>query len=255
MNRKKAWRITRARGQQTSPMPVERVRERVLALRAAGVSQRALAEAAGCSGTHIREIEQARFATVQRRIALRILAVRIDTVLAARHRPDDRVPAVGAVRRVGALLALGHTHETITAAGGEGWRSLSVTTNATRGWTYLRLHEAACAAYSALSTTPGTNARARTRALAMGYVPPLCWDDEDLDNPAATPHGAGHRAGHLDLDEFMWLVEGGEPPTRAAERCGVSVSAVENAARRADPVRRDVLDVVGGARWATRSAA
>jgi hypothetical protein len=236
-------------------MPLELVRPRVLALRAAGVSQRALGAAAGCSATHIRDIELGRFATVQRRLALRLLEVRFDTVIAARTRPDDRVPAIGAIRRVGALLALGHTHAAITAAGGPGWNSENVTGNVGRCWTFLRCHEAARAAYEALSGTPGTSVRTRFRALATGYAPPLCWDDEDLDDPAATPHGVRSRTARrevLDLDEFMRLVRFGESPARAAERSGVGLSAVEQAARRAKPLRRDVLDVTAAARYAGR---
>jgi hypothetical protein len=236
-------------------MPVELVRARVLALRAAGVSQRALAEAAGCSGTHVRDIERASFATVQHRIALRLLEVRFETVIARRCRPNDRVPAVGAIRRVRALLALGHTHAVITAAGGPGWSSVNVTADADRGWTYLRVHEAACAAYRALSAVPGTSARTRTRAAAAGYLPPLCWDDEDLDEPAATPHTSPVEDGPLDLDEFMWLVRGGEDLARAAARCGAAVATVERAARRAVPVRQDVLGVFVGARAAARRVA
>ncbi len=194
MNRYKAHRIARFRGRATSPMPVELVRDRVLMLRAAGVSARALAQASGCSATLVRDIESARFATVQRAIALRILQVRFDSLIAARTRPADRVPATGTIRRVQALLALGHTHAQITAAGGPGWKSQWVTQDVSRGWTFLRCHEAACAAYAALSAVPGASARTRARAAAAGYLPPLCWDDEDLDDPYAPPAAARRAA-------------------------------------------------------------
>lgn len=34
---------------------------------------------------------------------------------------------------------------------------------------------------------PGPSARARRRAAAHYWAPPLAWDDDDLDNPTITP--------------------------------------------------------------------
>ena len=46
------------------------------------------------------------------------------------------------------------------------------------------------AVYEQLGPPDLTPARrvARARALRRGWAPPLAWDDDDLDNPAATPH-------------------------------------------------------------------
>jgi len=255
VNRQKAWTLARARGRSTSPVPAAPVRQHVLALRAAHVSQLALAAAAGCSPSAVANIERGTFATVQRRLASQLLRLGVDDVIAGRCRPKDRVPAAGAIRRVQGLLALGHSHMVITAAGGPGWDSGTVTRDRGRGWTFLRVHEAACAAYAALSAVPGTNPRTRAYAAAAGYLPPLCWDDEDLDNPHARPHAARPRVERLDLDELMWLIRAGESPTRALARCGASVSGAERAAWRATPVRRDVLTALAGLRSQQRRAA
>lgn len=53
----------------------------------------------------------------------------------------------------------------------------------------------------------------------------------------------------LDLDEYLWLVEGGVSPEQAAIRCGVTLSAVAKKARRAGRV------AVAQAAEAARSAA
>ena len=255
MTRQKAWQVARARGVPTAPVPVGPVREHVLSLRGAHVSQRAIARAAGCSATLVRDIERAKYSRVCRGPAARLMRLSVADVVASRELPKDRVPAIGAVRRVRALLALGHSHATITTAGGPGWNSGDVTRDPDRQWTFLAVHEAATRAYGALSMCPGTNGLVRARAAAAGYLPPLCWDEEDLDDPAAVPHLARRHNEHLDLDEFMWLVDAGEAPARAALRCGVSVAGVERAARRCTPARSDVLDALAGVRAAERRAA
>lgn len=48
----------------------------------------------------------------------------------------------------------------------------------------------------------------------------------------------------VDLDEFLWLVNGGEHPVRAARRLGVSLEAVDRRAARAD--RSDVTRIITG---------
>lgn len=84
-------------------------------------------------------------------------------------------------------------------------------------------------------------ARSRNRAAKRGWVVPAEWDDAGLDDPhAAPPTGGGGRV-TLDLDEWAHLVRGGETPARAAERCDVTVSAVEAAIKRGDRADLDRL--------------
>lgn len=59
-------------------------------------------------------------------------------------------------------------------------------------------------------------------------------------------------AKRLDLDEWWWLVEGGEDPVRAAGRCGVSITAVARAANRAG--RAKLAHIAYVARTAERHA-
>jgi hypothetical protein len=100
--------------------------------------------------------------------------------------PDTAwVPALGAVRRERALLALGWTHAAIRATMQElcGYsvpRCFGIQVNA-RKW------RAFDAAYRALQGTPGPSRRTRERALALGYAPPLAWDR--IDDPDASPVG------------------------------------------------------------------
>lgn len=185
MNYYKRYRIDVARGVPRSPVPASRVRTHVQALHTKGASIRAIAEAASCTDSSVLKIAAGKTTTVRRAVAARLLAVSLADVL-DRGRPRDRLPATGAVRRVRALLALGHSHATITAAMGGGHQSGEVIRARSR-WVFRDVHLAVLRAYDALSMTPGTSGITRTRAAAAGYHPPLAWDDDTIDDPAARP--------------------------------------------------------------------
>lgn len=92
------------------------------------------------------------------------------------------VPALGAQRRVSALLALGYRHEDLTPLIGRDSRALTrnvqpVTRVRAGTW------RAIDATYRALEFTPGPSENARWKARAVGHAPPAAWDD--IDNPAA----------------------------------------------------------------------
>lgn len=188
----KRWRLDRSRGILRS-VDAAPVRVHIEALAMAGASYRAIADRAGLSVqavTHIRDGQR----TTGRATARAILGVTYESLF-QRTGHEDFVPNVGARRRIKALLALGHSADTIAASVGR-----------PRSWVYNTLHgpgqwhsrdryETAKAAYAALSMTPGASAVTRSRAVASGYHPPLAWDDEDLDDPYAAPH-----LGDDDLD-------------------------------------------------------
>ncbi|EYR64642.1 hypothetical protein N866_07055 [Actinotalea ferrariae CF5-4] len=182
----KRYRLDVARGIDRSPRPITDVRPHVVALMAAGGSARAIGEAASCSPTTVRQIAAGQTSSVKRPLAARLLRVRVQDLL-NRDRPRDRLPATGAVRRVQALLALGHSHATITAAMPGPHQSLDVMGTRQR-WVFRDMHHAVVAAYERLSMTPGRSRITRTRALAKGYVPPLAWDDDTIDDPTVAPY-------------------------------------------------------------------
>lgn len=110
-------------------------------------------------------------------------------------RGHERVPAVGAVRRLQALAYLGWSIPAIVAGAAyhtpnaepvvgrvrsRGLRQRSTTANAYR---------LIGAAYDALAMTTGPSDLVRNDAQRRGWAPPLCWDDDTIDNPSARPHG------------------------------------------------------------------
>lgn len=110
------------------------------------------------------------------------------------------VDATGSRRRLHALLALGHTYMTISDVVG-------VHHGVVRRWTFppllnRRTAEKIATAYDELSMVlPREDthlekivaSRTRNRARANGWVPPLAWDDDTIDDPTAVPHGSTRR--------------------------------------------------------------
>jgi len=112
-----------------------------------------------------------------------------------RHRGVTRaVPAIGAQRRIQALMALGWTSADIAAAAG--WRDRNrvlCILNGQKGkpttWVQRGTHDTICDVFRRLAMRIPEHAphRARTRTMARrkGYAPPLAWDN--IDNPREKP--------------------------------------------------------------------
>lgn len=269
----KRYRLDVSRGIDRSYVAPGPVREHVTALEAAGLTRRSIAVLAGVSPQSVTRLMRGDYDSMQRRVADALLRVRADRVL---NRPDPEgfVPALGARRRIRALLAIGWTHETMAAAAGLHAKKTALVLNQAGDLVARVTHDQIDAAYHQLSMTPGPSRLTRLRAARLGYPPPLAWDDETLDDPDGLP-APGWRNGECaqpgcpdtepwadglcrahyfqrrrgsdgtgpaDLDEFLHLVRCGENLDRAAGRLGVQVNAIESRARREG--RTDVLDTV-----------
>jgi hypothetical protein len=106
--------------------------------------------------------------------------------------PSPLVPAVGARRRLQALMVLGHSQNELAAyLGRQPGGSLGPLLWDPKRLTCTReVHDRVIAAYELLWDKPGTGSRAkvvRVRALARGWVPPLALDDDLIDDPTYDP--------------------------------------------------------------------
>ncbi|MCU1617566.1 MAG: hypothetical protein JWO98_5106 [Frankiales bacterium] len=176
------------------------VREHIAALRAAGIGVERIAQLAGLSVSHIRQLaDHGRDGspTTQRvrpSTAARILSIGIE---ADSRAPSSRVDATGTRRRLQGLIAIGWPVELLAAHLSRRPNSLhrsmtgrSVTARTARevASLYQRLWNA---------TPPQTNSEqraaadaARAHAAAQGWLPPLAWEDIDTDT---TPPPANRR--------------------------------------------------------------
>lgn len=159
-----------------------------------------------------------------------------------------KVPSIGAVRRLRALHAIGWTRKQIaTEVGMTESGTLFHQEMITRG-----LHNRIAAVYDRLQATPGPSAASQRYARNKGWAPPLAWDEDTIDDPHAEPNYGAPSHG-LDLDEWWFLVRAGESPERAADRCGVTLSAVSGAAYRAG--RNELANLAENARKHRRVSA
>jgi transcriptional regulator with XRE-family HTH domain/DNA-binding CsgD family transcriptional regulator len=214
--------------------PVGPVIEHLQACRAVGMSNQAIAAAAGVAASTVDGLFRAPGPTVRRRVAVSLLGVT----------PRRPVTAVGLTRRVRALTALGWSVVQIAAASG---------VNASTVKAYRRGEVAQCkptaagliaAAYDRLSMhTPvgvgryerAAASRARAHAQHQGWPPPLAWDDDTIDDPEANPATQDDSPGSIDEVAIARAVSGVPVALNRAERevaipamtaAGVSDSAI-----------------------------
>lgn len=113
------------------------------------------------------------------------------------------VPAIGTKRRIEALHALGWARREIADASGLSLHTLhSIFAHGS-----TRVHsstaKAITEAYERMSMVVPTGdyaGRNRTKAKNKGWVVPLAWNEGDLDDPNARPHGAANRPRKTDVD-------------------------------------------------------
>jgi hypothetical protein len=136
------------------------------------------------------------------------------------------VSAVGTVRRIEALHAIGWPGSALGAR-------LGVTEDALRQWrsrtiVNIRTAESVAKLYDALSMTPGPSPITKSRAARYGWAPPLAWDDDNIDDPAATPAGVGLSSIYAaPIEDIEMLVDTGHTWITAPARLGVTRNVLE----------------------------
>lgn len=213
---KRLWILRRGQKVRIDAAPVWR---HVDKLRAEGWNYARIADVAGVS----KEMLHQRLATIHKRRAWAIL--RVDRAAMFDVAPDDsQVPAIGAQRRVQALMALGWPAKDIlpaTCMAGQVIRPGRQTVSA-QTWRAVR------DSYDRLSMSRGTGKVALNRARREGWPPPLCWDDDDIDDPnaeAAAPRTRNddRHGPHAELvEQVAAMTERGITVAAMAVRLGVS---------------------------------
>lgn len=126
----------------------------------------------------------------------RLMAVRFDLATLPEHR---HVNATGTTRRLQALAVLGWP---LSALGAE----LGVSAQAIAGYRSRPTVSVATARavrdlFERHGMTPGPSPRTTHAALRAGWVPPLAWDEDDIDDPAAAPNPDPDAGTAPSLDE------------------------------------------------------
>ncbi|MEU2603222.1 helix-turn-helix domain-containing protein [Streptomyces albus] len=175
------YRLDRERGTRRR-VDAEAPRRHAQTLYDAGWTTNQIAEAAGCAPTAISRILRGAHATIRADIAARIFAARPS--LRTVH--VGFVPAIGTIRRIQALMVLGHPLASIAEHAGMHPSPLGHVLNGHRRTVTTTTATKVARAYNKLSRVPGTSVRARNHAANRGWHGPLAWDD-NIDDPQAKP--------------------------------------------------------------------
>lgn len=160
-------------------------RAHIAALRASGLGTRQIAAMAELNRKAIQEIANGTTSRIRPETLGGLLAVPLDAPL-----PDNaNVDATGTNRRVRGLFALGWTFK---QQGDErGWLPGNQSRLASAAQVTVATERDMVRLYDAWSMTPPADTwqagRARKHALRQGWFLPLAWDDETIDDPAASP--------------------------------------------------------------------
>lgn len=161
-------------------------REHVDALHKMGMPLGLIAERAGVSGRCITELLAYRSSQLTPYVNDALLGV---TYVAPKPRAVDHVDPTGTRRRIQALIAIGWTFDDLAAQMGFSDRNLSRTIGAS--FVTVRVERTVRDVYDRLwHVVPADSIgsrRARRRAHVEGWLPPLAWDDDIIDDPKAKP--------------------------------------------------------------------
>uniref|UniRef100_UPI003F491853 hypothetical protein n=1 Tax=Pseudonocardia sp. CA-138482 TaxID=3240023 RepID=UPI003F491853 len=127
-----------------------------------------------------------------------------------RKPPPHTIDGTGSARRLQALAAIGWP--VVALAERLGAHPVHVRyIRCARTPVRVRTHEAILALYRELSEKPGPHSRSARHAARRGWAPPIAWDDDTIDDPAAAPQHQAPDSGlpseHEDVD-VAWLLTG-----------------------------------------------
>lgn len=169
----------------------------------------------------------------------RTIADKIMTVQPRIVRDTDRVPFTGTQRRIQALHVIGHGPLSIATATGLSTYNVRVIAHGGRGAITAATYRAVRAAYRELICTPGPSPRARKKAIRLGWLPPIAWDD--IDDPNCKPEGArktkakaDSRRVVADVSRVAELTAAGRSAQQIADELGCHSRSVVRARRRAE---------------------
>lgn len=178
-------KLARLAGKPRS-VPADPIGAHVKALTERGLTTWQIGRESGVEPSTVRRLLAGQQKTVWSRTADRILAVPLDVRVSL-----GDVPSVGAVRRVRALYALGHFNYEIASVAGISRDAVCALAGGRWSTIKVGMDDGVRAAYDRLSMSTGQSAKTRSWAQRNGWVPPLAWDDETIDDPDTVPHTDG----------------------------------------------------------------
>jgi len=186
-----------AAGTWLPAVPAAAARDHVAALRAAGMTVRAIGLASGLATPTLYDLINQRRASLHGCTAAAIMAVQpaADPVL-----PANMVPPTATVRMIRALVADGHSLSSLAARLDRTVHRAWMLANERMTAVTVETERAVADLYDDLALTPGTGTRARNMARTKGWHPREAWTDDTIGDPTAKPFSA---AGPEDVDRVL----------------------------------------------------
>ncbi|SDT85540.1 hypothetical protein [Gordonia westfalica] len=229
-------RRQRAYGRWTPDLvDAQPVREHILKLRDAGVGNKRLEEEFGVPHSTIQHLlygqrgygpsKQVRQATADRILQIPVPRTGVEFVR------QDRVPALGTTRRLQALVANGYSQTDLISR--LGWPENGSTSELFLGQSRniaVRRARDVTSLFAQLQMVPGTDRKARHRAKAKGWLPPLAWDEDRIDDPTYEPEVVDKPRTAEDLfSDFEYLLSMGVGAEEASRRVGMLPASMKAA--------------------------
>lgn len=231
-------------GRPTRLVDAQPARDHLARLAANGMGWKRVATAAGLNWSTVSAIIYGRRGTdprpprrqIGRKVADAILAVKFDVADGA------RVDATGTQRRLQALVAIGWPQASLAVELDMTPTNLSRIINTTLQVTAGTARRTR-ALYDRLWNKPGPSDLARRHATERGWLAPLWWDDDTIDQADAEPATPGPKRTKQDetaelLEDLLDVAPGMRRPD-AAHRLGLTLAALEQRLHRAG--RSDLL--------------
>lgn len=227
-------------------------RAHIDALRTFGLSKDAIA---GLAGVHEGMIEQITSpghhqyrTTIRRDTEAAILAARFDLDQVPPHRQVD---IIGTQRRIRALSCMGWSQSYLADRLDVTVAAVGFYLKPTRRYVTVGVALRIRSLYAELSHRAGPSHRCAARALRRGWVPPMAWDDDTIDDPATEPdlaclHRPTERSHSSVLEDVRFVLahESALTLAQVGERLGMTRDAVSAAIKRAADAAGDAA--VGG---------
>lgn len=202
-------------------------RDHCLDLMAAGMGCKTVAKEAGLSKGVIQRLI---WGNPDRGPSKRITRAHSDAILATGLRVTDRyrVDALGTIRRLQALSAVGWKHELMAAWLDMSPKNFSRLIGGRQGYVAAWRARRTVDLYEQHWQGPAGHPGPTARAAAEGWAPPLAWDDDALDDPDARPAPARRPGPHRDMHAYADLLDIGCTADEIAAHLGVSQMRARN---------------------------
>lgn len=211
-----------------------RAREHICRLVDLRWTYEAIGSATGINPTFVLYLHRGDCRLVRADYERRILAIPLEPSASA------SVDATGARRRIQALARIGWSSRRVAERVGCSHRTLQNISAGQTEWISPRMAGRISAVYDELWATPGPDKGVASKARTLGHAPPLAWDDDTIDDPAARPEGVATSRGRKlpPTEELLFLIEAGETLAALAQRFRVKPESIERRFEREGIMRK-----------------